>query len=162
MASLRSLQSALDTRLITLQQMPTCQVHPRLRVLLDSPAPGISRFTYAVLDARPARTTVLAIALFTVTDPIEGIPCFQTGCAVLESQRRKGIGALILRDALDEFRHGMDQTQMTEFYVEAVVGAHNLASNRIAARVLTDNAAVITDEISDGPAFQYLRLVKTR
>jgi hypothetical protein len=112
------------------------------------------------MDVRPARVTVIAIAIFIVTEPIDGIPCFQTGYAVRESERRKGLGLQTLESSLAELRHGMSRTPMVEFYVEAVVGTANEASNRIAAKLLSDQPEAITDEISDESAWQYLRLVK--
>ena len=162
MDSLRGLQSALDACTVRLQQFQACELHQELRVMLDAPAPGVTRFTYALLDAKLAKTTVRAIAVFVVTEPIGGTPCFQTGYAVVESERRKGTGSQILEHAVDELRNGMSSTPVAEFYVEAVVGADNEASKKIASRVLSTEPKSITDEFADEPAFQYLRLVRTR
>jgi hypothetical protein len=165
MDSLRGLQSALDSGAVRLQQFQPCVLHPDVSVMLDSPAPGCTRFTYAKLVPSPehdSRRCVHGIALFIVTEPIDGVACFQTGYAVAESARRKGLATALLQQGIDELTFGMSRTPVAEFYVEAVVGADNVASNKIAARVLSATPEAIKDEDSGEEAFQYLLKVRTR
>jgi hypothetical protein len=153
MAALTSLQQALNNGLVTFQR---CKLHPDLQVHLDEPSPRVSRFTYASIS----KGNVLAIAMFVMAEPVEGVHCFQLGYAVLESARRAGLGSAIVAKGIEEIRNGFKATPLKEFYVEAVVGKYNLASNKIAAKVLSATPTEITDVFSGEPALQYLRLVE--
>ena len=153
MAALTSLQQALDNRLVMLQR---CKLHPDLQVHLDEPSPGVSRFTYANIS----KGEVLAIAMFVVAEPVEGVPCFQLGYAVLDSARKAGLGSAIVAKSIEEISHGFKATPLKKFYVEAVVGRGNLPSNKIAAKVLAARPTEITDVFSGEAALQYLRLVE--
>src|SRR4029077_6516097 len=93
MAALNSLQQAIDNRLVMFRQ---CKVHRDLQVLLDEPAPGKPRFTYA--NIRNGK--VMAIAMFAPADRISGVPCFQLGYAVLESMRNSGLGTATVRKSI--------------------------------------------------------------
>jgi hypothetical protein len=153
MAALTSLQQALDNRLVMFQR---CKLHPDLQVHLDDPSPGVSRFTYANIS----KGKVLAIAMFVVAEPVEGVPCFQLGYAVLDSARKAGLGSAIVAKSIEEISHGFKATPLKKFYVEAVVGRDNLPSNKIAAKVLARRPTEITDVFSGESALQYLRLVE--
>jgi GNAT superfamily N-acetyltransferase len=103
---------------------------------------------------------VQAIALFGLTEPIQGVPCFQIGCAVAESMRGQGIGAKLLQQAIEELRHGLSRTPMKEFYLEAIVSTANVASNRMVKRLIADTPEPGIDHFSQEPIFQYLRKVQ--
>ena len=81
MESLIGLQEALIARTVQLQK---CELHPSIRVLLDHPN-DIPRFTYAKIEDNK----VQAIALFVLTEPESGLPCFQIGYAVIENKRNR-------------------------------------------------------------------------
>jgi hypothetical protein len=153
MDALISLQAALDDGLVKLQK---CVRHTDLGVLLDSPT-GTPRFTYAKTNGK----RVDAIALFALTAPIDGVPCFQVGYAVREAMRGNGLGAQVLEHAIEELQLGLSRTPMKEFYLEAVVATDNLASNKIAQRVLTPSPETGTDSASKTPIFQYVRKIQT-
>jgi hypothetical protein len=95
-----------------------------------------------------------------VTEPVEGVPCFQLGYAVLDSARNAGLGSAIVAKSIEEISDGFKATPLKKFYVEAVVGRDNLPSNKIAAKVLAGKATEITDVFSGEPALRYLRLVE--
>lgn len=83
MNALVQLQSAIDSGRALLN---TCEIHSELRAIADQPLQR-PRFTYA----RIANGKVLAISVSALTDPIDGIPCFSVGYAVLESMRQQGL-----------------------------------------------------------------------
>jgi hypothetical protein len=153
MAALNSLQRALDNKLVFFQRG---KLHRDLQVLLDEPAPGKTRFTYASIS----NGKVMAIAIFALADPVGGVPCFQLGYAVLESARNGGLGAAIVAKSIEEISNGFKATPLKKFYVEAVVGISNVPSNKIAAKTLAATPTDCTDAFSGEPALQYLRLVE--
>src|SRR5688572_15051771 len=144
MAALTSLQEAVDNKLVTFQK---CKLHPELQVHLDEPSPGVSRFTYASIS----KGKVLAIAMFVLTEPVKGEHCFQLGYAVRESARNAGIGSAIVAKGIEEISNGFKATPLKRFYVEAVVGKDNPASNKIAAKILSTTPTEIIDTFSGEP-----------
>ena len=94
-----------------------------------------------------------------LTEPIEGIPCFQLGYAVIESKRGQRLASNTVAHALDELQNGMKGPGVTEYYVEAVVSPSNLASNKLAQRLLSDSPESCTDVFSGEPALRYLKKV---
>lgn len=152
MNSLNGLQLALNAGTI---QLSKCDVHPRLKVLLDLPN-NIARFTYAQVDGN----SVQAVALLVMTEPVEGLPCFQLGYAVTESLRGQGIGSKITQQAIDELVNGLSRTPMKEFYLEAIVACENHASNNILKRLISEPPKPCKDGFSGEPAFQYLQKLR--
>ena len=61
--------------------------------------------------------------------------------------------------AIVEIKNGLARNNLRAFYVEAIVGAHNEPSRRVAAATIADTPKEVTDEFSGLPAFQYLRKV---
>jgi len=153
MDALVKLQAALDSG-IPLQQQK-CAIYPDLILIADQPA-GKLRLTYAKIQQRK----VIAVSLFVLTDPIEGIPCFHAGNAVIESMRGKGLGAAILSQGMEELHKGFKKQGAKKFYVEGVVSVSNEPSNKIARHVLSDTPVAITDALSGEPALQYLKLLE--
>lgn len=130
-------------------------VHLDMRAYFDQPADGEFRLTYALIrDSR-----VVAIAIFASAPPLEGLNCFAVGYAVDETERGKGFGKEVLNKALDELRRGMGP-HMGRFYVEAVVGSSNPASQRVAANVLSSSPVPGTDGVSGQPCLAYRRLIE--
>lgn len=116
-------------------------------------ANGSLRLTYArIVEGR-----VQGIAMYCIVDPVDGIPCLQTGYAVVEYYQNQGVGAALVRDSLAELQPNLHRVGISAFYVEAVVGMDNEPSNRIACSILTDSPQQITDQFSGEPALQYLR-----
>jgi hypothetical protein len=152
MDALNGLQLALDAGSVRLN---SCDLNPNIRVLLDHPN-GMTRFTYAQVS----ENKVQAIALFVLTETILGIPSFQIGYAVTESMRSQGIGTKVLQQGIEELKNGLSRTPMKEFYLEAIVSTINVASNKIAKRLITDSPELDSDCFSEEPIFHYLRRVQ--
>jgi RimJ/RimL family protein N-acetyltransferase len=123
-------------------------------VYVDQPE-GETRFTYVRLEGR----TVTAFVEFASCEPIEGMPCFAIGYAVPEPYRNQGRAKDIVSAAISEMQHGFGRIGMV-FYVEAIVGADNKASQRVAEQFISDTPVAMTDQISGLPAFRYVRRIE--
>lgn len=122
---------------------------------VDNPD-GETRFTYVTLQGR----TVTALVIFALVPPIEGTPCFGIGYAVPEAYRNQGRAKGAISAAISELQNGLKQHGRTVFYVEAIVGADNKSSQRVAAQAISDAPVAVTDKISGSPAFQYVRRIE--
>ncbi|MEY9780323.1 GNAT family N-acetyltransferase [Sinorhizobium fredii] len=154
MTALDSFQRELPRGSLQLQR---CETDKDLFVHVDQPT-GTPRFTYVRLDGK----TVTALAIFALVEPIERTQCFHLGYAVPERYRGQGKGKDIVAAAMKELANGFSRTPITTFYVEAVVGADNEASHKIATKLLSGMPTSIMDEVSGSPAFHYLRKVNTK
>ena len=125
-------------------------IYPDLYVYGDQ-AEGKLRLTYVKLE----NSTVTAFVSFVQCTPIEGIPCFQIGYAVPEAYRHKGLAKEIVSMALSEIQNGFKR--FGDFYVEAIVGADNKFSQRVAEHAISATSVTMIDEMSGLPALQYLR-----
>jgi GNAT superfamily N-acetyltransferase len=152
MNALTGLQTAINARTV---RLTPCDLHSEIQMLFDEPN-GKPRFTYAQVQAG----AVQAIMSFVLVEPVQGVPCFQMGYAVIETMRGQGIGARIVEHAIDELRHGLGRTPAKEFYLEAVVSDSNVASNKIARRLISHSPKSCSDCFSGEPAHQYLRRIQ--
>lgn len=118
---------------------------------------GMTRLAYVRFDDQG----VAAFVNMFQADPVEGVPCFQAGVAVPPRNRRKGMAKSLFEAAIKEMAFGYGRTPLREFYVEAIVGQENVASNAVCRSVLSDKPEAVTDNVSGEPAFQYLRKVET-
>jgi len=151
MQGLEALEDALRNNLIPTSKVESGRIHPDLTVVFDNPQ-GHLRISYAFVADRRVR----AYAIFMITEPIDGVPCFQLGYAVRPEFRGQGLGSDIVRKGIDEIYGGL-KGSMPVFYIEAVVDRENFVSQRIAERFVSDEALKITDSYSGEPAFGYLR-----
>lgn len=126
-----------------------------VRVVLDQPN-GVTRYTYARIE----HGRVKAIALFVHHEPIDGIACFNVGYAVPEAYRQRGWAKQIVEAGIQELSAGLGRHGVTQFYVEAVVGKENIASQRVASAVFGSEPIEGLDSESGLPVFSYTRLVK--
>ena len=126
-----------------------------LYVHFDRPNGG-SRFTYVRLEGR----TVTAFVEFALCEPIEGTPRFCIGYAVPEAYRNQGRAKEAIRTAISEMQHGLGRIGLSVFYVEAIVGADNKSSQRVAEQAISDTPVAVTDQISGLPAFKYVRRIE--
>lgn len=149
MDALSSFQEALKNGEISPQ---TGEVHSDLLVLVDR-ANGTPRFTYALTENGRA----VAVAIFVVTDPINGTPCFNAGYAVEPTFRSKGHGQLVVQKAFDELTNGFKRAKVPHLYVEAIVSISNEPSKKLAQRLFSTKPAECTDVESGQPALQYVR-----
>jgi hypothetical protein len=117
MDGLVSLQGALRNGDVQFQR---CELHPDLRVLLDSPT-GEFRLTYALVTDNRVQATVV----FAQAEPIGGVPCFGIGYAVAEQFRGNGLATSTVRKAIEELRHGLSRTGARRYYIEAIVATTN-------------------------------------
>jgi len=67
----------------------------------------------------------------------------------------------IIRAAIADMQLGLGRQGHSVFYAEAIVGAHNMASRRVAEQVISDTQEEIVDGISDLPALRYVLKVET-
>ena len=151
MDALVLLQRALDDGDV---RMSPCELHPDLAVIRDEPN-GVMRITYAVVS----NGKVQVVVLFVLTDPIDGHPCLQLGCAVLEARRGKGLATQTVSKAIQELRNGLSRNGVQRFYIEAIVSTENTPSNKLAHRLLSDSPETGTDNLSGHPILQYSRLI---
>ncbi|HSD16074.1 MAG TPA: GNAT family N-acetyltransferase [Thermomonas sp.] len=149
--ALASLQAAFEQGGLSFAEG---RVDPNLRFYLDTDL-GVPRFVYCQLDGR----VVSAYACFVPVDQLEGLPCFQVGYAVPEPYRGQGRATNVVNAGIVELRNGF--SGYPPFWVEAVVGLDNLASQKVAAKILTTDCNPITDQVSGLPALQYLRQFAT-
>lgn len=130
-----------------------CKLDPELYVLLDQPAED-PRFTYARIEEDG---TVTAIAILVVDKPMKGLPCFQLGYAVHEQFRNQGRAKAVVTAALAELQHGFANANVNSFFVEAVVGADNPASQAVAAATISNHPEAGIDQFAEVPVLQYVR-----
>jgi len=152
--ALQSFQEALLNDKIELQRGT---LDKDLYIYVDEPQEGHRRFTYVRLESK----TVTAFVEFASCDPIKGKPCFAIGYAVPEAYRNQGRAKETVGAAILEMRHGFGRIGMV-FYVEAIVGADNKFSQRVAEKLISDTPETMTDEISGLPAFRYVLKVEGR
>lgn len=150
--ALRSFQEMLPLGILDLRPG---ELDPTLLVHADSPAPGVSRLTYVRIEGK----VVTAMALFASCESIESRPCFALGYAVPPAYRGQGRAKEVVSVAMAEMRNGFGRAKLLPIYVEAIVGADNAASLRVAAKTVAEEAVPVTDSFSGLPAFQYLRML---
>jgi hypothetical protein len=150
---MKSFQRALKSGRIIVSAACT---DPDLFVHLDAPhGPPELRYTYVRLKG----IRVTALAMFAAQPPIEGKLCFTVGYAVPKALRRQGRAKDVLVAGIADMQAGLARTGFPEFYLEAVVAADNLASQRIAEQTISDKPEAITEGFSGLPAFKYRRSV---
>jgi hypothetical protein len=149
--ALKSFQQAFVDGQIQLERG---QIDPELFVHLDHPN-GQPRFTYVRLKGQ----TVTALVNLVISDPIDGTPCFQIGCAVPEVYRNQGRAKDAVGAAIIELKHGLAGNKISTFYVEAIVGTHNEASKHVAAATISTTPVEVTDQFSGLPALHYVRKI---
>lgn len=149
MDALNSFQPAFSGKVLDLQKGT---LDPTIFVHRDMPA-GEPRLTYA----RARGGKVLALVIITMAEPIDGERCFAIGYAVPPDQRGKGLAAELVTGAITELQDGLARNGVTSFYVEAVVGKDNIASQKVAAATLGDTLREGVDSVSGKPVLIYAR-----
>lgn len=150
--ALQSFQGALKSGLITNLQRGA--LDPKIYVHLDEPN-GLPRFTYVRLEGK----IVTALVMLVRVEPLDGLPCFQIGYAVPEKYRKQGRARSCIVAAISELAAGLGRNGIPAFYVEAVVGADNEPSMRVAEKVLSSSPKPITDQFSGEAALHYVKRV---
>ena len=150
---MKSFQQALRRGTIDLHVAKT---DPALFVHLDAPnGPPEIRYTYVRLKSK----TVTALVIFAAEPPIKGKPHFSVGYAVPKVFQNQGRGKEIVAAGIADMKAGLSRNGSPEFYLDAIVGADNLPSRRIAEQLISDKPKAITERHSGLPAFKYVRKV---
>jgi RimJ/RimL family protein N-acetyltransferase len=150
---MKSFQKELRRGGITIQAAKT---DPNLFVHLDAPnGPPKYRFTYVRLKGK----TVTAMVIFAAEPPEDGKPYYAVGYAVPKRFQKQGRAKEVLVAALADMQVGLARNGIPEFYIEAIVGADNVASRKIAEQVISDEPEAITEGLSGLPAFKYVRKI---
>lgn len=150
-SALKSFQQALTEKTISVEKG---NLDPEMLLHMDQPN-GEMRLTYA----RVTGLTVVALIQFIPCDPYEGEPCFNVGWAVAESYRGKGLAHEAVVAALKEMRHGFARAGLKAFWVEAIIGEDNVASQKLATKLLFDVTKKAADSFSGDPIIQYVRRI---
>lgn len=129
------------------------RIHPQLVMMLDDAGGGF-RLTYAVVEGK----TVKALAMYVMNGMSEGKPYFQVGYAVAEDARGQGFAQKVVQQSIDEITAGF-KGKIPSFYIEAVVSISNLASKRVAEKLIGGEPEELTDNNSGEPAVRYTKLV---
>jgi len=149
--ALVAFQQGLDDGEIPLQQ---AKEDPDIWICRDQPN-GNTRLSYLLVRDR----IIVALAMIVHDGFSAGSPCFGVGYAVHEGYRGKGLGNRIASSATKEFVSGMVGAGVKSFFLEAIVGVDNLASRRIAEKIISASARGITDSVSGLPALLYSRRI---
>lgn len=128
---------------------------PTVLAYRDEPN-GELRLTYARMEGQ----RVAALVNFATAEPIEpGLPCFGIGYAVHEKYRGQGRAKSLVEAAIAELTTGLARNSLRAFHIEAVVGADNFASQKIAQATISATGKPGTDVFSGVPILQYVRKV---
>ncbi|MGZ2744453.1 GNAT family N-acetyltransferase [Burkholderia stagnalis] len=149
--ALKSFQQALDANAITVQPG---DLDRNMLLHIDRPN-GETRLSYAQMAGR----SVVALVQFIPCEPVEGQPCFNVGWAVAEAYRGQGKARGAVVAAIKEMQNGFGRAGMKAFWVEAIVGEGNVASQRLAEKVLSGPVEKGEDSYSGDAVVQYLRRI---
>ena len=150
-AAMHSFEKALEGGVISIKN---CEFEKNLFLHLDQPNREV-RLTYVRLDRGMVTTMVQIVP----AEPYEGDRVFNVSWSVPRELRTQGRATQTFLAALREFRHGMTRSGLKAFWIEAVVGQDNVASQRVAEKVITAQPIPITDDFAGEPALQYLRRI---
>ncbi len=120
---------------------------------VDRPEESV-RFTYTRIE----KGTVTALAMFVHVGRHKGIPCFAVGYAVPEKLRSQGRAKGILAAGLAELKRGLIENG--SFYINAVVGNDNIASQQVSAAIISQTPEPIIDDVSGLPALSYYKKIE--
>ena len=99
------------------------------------------------------------MVIFAAQPPEHGKPYFSVGYAVPKAFQKQGRAKDVLVAAIADMQAGLSRNGIPEFYIEAIVGADNAASRKIAEQVISDEPEFITEGLSGLPAFKYVRRI---
>lgn len=152
MSALQSFQRALKAADI---QLKPGELDPELYLHIDQPH-GDIRLTYVRLQ----RDRVTAMVQFLPAEPYEGERCFSVGWAVPEKFRGRGRSGEAFLAALREMRNAFSRhPEFKGFWIEGVVGAENLASQKVAEKVISAPVKTGIDKNAGVPIVQYFRWI---
>lgn len=152
-SALTSFQHALNEGELKLQPGA---LDSKLFVHQDNPD-GELRLTYVRLEQKKVTAMIQIIP----SDRVKGEMCFSVGWAVPEELRGQGRAGEAFIAAIKELRHGINPHGITAFWVEAVVGAENIASQHVAEKNISAAVSKDIDSSAGVPIIQYLRRIDT-
>lgn len=131
------------------------ELDPGILVYRDEPN-GELRLTYARLEGQ----RVASLVNFAPTDPIEpAIPCFSIGYAVHEKYRGQGRAKSLVEAAIAELANGLTRNGRPVFHIEAIVGANNIASQKVAQATISSDGKPGMDQFAKVPILQFVRKI---
>lgn len=131
-------------------------LYPNLYAYLEMFEGDSFRFTYVRIE----NSTVIAFVNFVRCEPIQRTPSVQIGYAVPKAYQNRGLAKNTIKMAISELQYGWRRAGIATFYVEAIVGAENKPSQRVAEQVISSKPVSISDEFKGLPAFQYIKKVE--
>jgi hypothetical protein len=150
-SALKSFQAALDTGEIC---VAAGELEPSIRLHADRPG-GEIRLTFVRLEGRRVTSMVQIMP----GRPYEDEPCFDVSWAVPHDLRGRGLAGTTLVAAVKELRHRVLHHGMTAFWIEAVVDVDNVASQRVAEKIVSTAGGRDNDDEAGVPILQYFRRV---
>lgn len=128
---------------------------PNIRVVRDE-LNGETRFSFA----RVEHGQVKSLVMFISGGNKNGVPCFDVGYAVATPWRGRGYAKEIIAQGLKELSVGLRlATGLSAFWVVAVIGMENFASQAVAKSTLSNTFEEIVDDFSGLPALVFRRLI---
>lgn len=100
--------------------------------------------------------SVISLAIVIPAEPYKSERCFQIGYAVPQHLRKRGLAKDIARAAIAEFSAAMSRNGIDSFYVEAIVGTKNVASQKVAESIFGKPVKERVDKHSSEPILQYM------
>lgn len=150
--ALPSFQKAYEKGELQLQH---CEAEKSFFVYADQPN-GELRLSYARIEAGQ----VTALVIYFNVPPINGLPCFQVGWAVPEAFRNQGRARRAVQASLRELDQGFAKRGIIpKFYVEAVVGADNEPSQKVAFATLSEKPEHGIDKFSGEAVLHYVTMI---
>lgn len=129
---------------------------PNIRVFRDE-LNEKTRFSYARIVHGQVRSLVMFVSGGVKND----VPCFDVGYAVATQFRGLGYAKEIVEQGVKELSVGLRQaTGLSEFWLVAVIGMENFASQSVAKSTLSNTFEQVVDEFSGLPALVFRRLIK--
>lgn len=129
---------------------------PTFRIVLDNPDSDVTRITVARFWGRD----LLGYVQVVPAEDIEGVPAFGFGWAVPERHRRKGYCGQIVEQTFIEVKDLFAKKGLHDFWLEAIVGDTNEASNKVAVRSFGAPVNHSFDTQSGAPIFQYWKRIQ--
>lgn len=129
-------------------------IDPEIFVHIDQPN-GELRLTYGTSEGKK----VTAMVVFIKAEPVKNKPCFAVGWAVPEEIQNQGRATKAFISAVAELRQGLARNGIKTFYVEAVIDKDNLASQRVAEKVVSATGKPGMDSHANVPIMSYFRLI---
>lgn len=121
----------------------------------DAPQPSVPRLTYARMEG----AAVVAVAVITISAPVEGERCFHLGFAVADHARGQALAKDLAAEALEDFLEKTRRDGIDSFWLEAVVDPEDPAAIAVARSVL--EVAPTSETDSEGaPCLRFLKQVE--